>query len=364
MKALGFIVLACSIGLAGCSGQATREDQPPANAQDVAELGEQLQQAKGNDELGQFIRAVHDAGVEYGKANQVYAQGNSASSSDVSSAQQAMSKANEHEQTARRALEQILEPVHLNSANIEYNRRRIEHLDALHLPEGVLPPTANVYFNFGSSHFRPQEQEKIRRIISFVRDYPLFSIELQGYADTVGSKAANRMLAERRNQSVLRILYRLGMPKATVVNIAVGEAEGPDEYKNAENRRVEIRPYVHGRYISAEPSSARHDPNAWSDNSDAALSAEDKGEATEDAMSVNAEEDAMPVDEDAQADSAAAKTEEFAEDNETGVATEEAVEDAAEKVEEAETDAATEKQAQASYEDEYGPAPIQATRRF
>jgi hypothetical protein len=68
-----------------------------------------------------------------------------------------------------------------------------------------------------------------------------------GYADTVGSKTRNLRLAEQRNYSVIRSLHRAGMPVNTLVSVAVGEADGPDEVRNPENRRVEIISYVHGR---------------------------------------------------------------------------------------------------------------------
>lgn len=234
--------------LSACAATGPKPAEEGLSTSERQQVSSELESVKSGG-LGQFISAVYHAGQAMEQAER-HASGQSGA---TDSPAQALSAAKKHRQDAEQALEVILEPMHLNSSNVEYNRRRLDYLDALHLKEGVLPPTANLYFNFASSHLRGQEKEKLIQIIKFIRQYPIFALELKGYADTVGSRESNRRLAERRNQRVLATLRQLGMPAGTVVSVAMGEASGPDEQRNPDNRRVELRPYVHGRYVSTVP---------------------------------------------------------------------------------------------------------------
>lgn len=133
-------------------------------------------------------------------------------------------------------------------ARLNNHETRLGYLESLHVEAGVKPEVTPVYFNFGSERVFHQEQAKIEKVVEFLRQYPVFALKLVGYADTVGGKAYNLRLAERRNQAVLSALRQAGLPPETVVMQAIGEADGTDETRNPQNRRVEIQPYVHGRY--------------------------------------------------------------------------------------------------------------------
>jgi len=167
--------------------------------------------------------------------------------------EQAAKRAMAHRISAEQAFDKIMRPLEVgiesNTRNMENLDYRLAYIEDLHVPEGLAIPEENVYFDFGSARVLSGQKDKLQEVVNFLKEYPLFAMELIGYADTVGSKTFNHRLAEKRNQAVLQGLRKRGLPKQVIVTIAVGEADGPDEMQNPDNRRVEIRPYVHGRYV-------------------------------------------------------------------------------------------------------------------
>jgi outer membrane protein OmpA-like peptidoglycan-associated protein len=137
-----------------------------------------------------------------------------------------------------------------NSEQVADMDYRLAYIESLHIPEGTVIPEYNVYFELGNHRLESQQKDKLQNLVHFLQQYPMFALELIGYADTLGQKFYNRKLAEKRNRAVLRTLRQYGLPKRTVVSIAVGEASGIDEMSNPDNRRVEVKPYVHGWYAS------------------------------------------------------------------------------------------------------------------
>ncbi|OQW94787.1 MAG: hypothetical protein BWK79_04775 [Beggiatoa sp. IS2] len=139
---------------------------------------------------------------------------------------------------------------------IQDNSERLAFLESLHIKKGITIPLFAVHFNFGDARITTEQKNKLTEVIDFLRQYPVFAIKLTAFADTVGSKNYNARLAEQRNQAVLEALRKLGLPLGMVVAVAMGEATGPDETNNLNNRRVEIKPYVHGSYVYSSTRSS------------------------------------------------------------------------------------------------------------
>lgn len=132
---------------------------------------------------------------------------------------------------------------------VQDNSERLAFLESLHVKKGTKIPLFVVHFNFGDARVTTEQKNKLTEVIDFLRQYPVFAIKLTAFADTVGSKNYNMRLAEQRNQAVLDALRKQGLPIGMVVAVAMGETTGPDEANNVNNRRVEIKPYIHGSYV-------------------------------------------------------------------------------------------------------------------
>lgn len=218
----------------------TSTPQRPENTteQDLTQVQAKIDEATAG-QFGEFVAEVYQAGEALATANR----------EDLSTPETyaAASKALGHRNKAETAFDALFQSKTRNLSRTDYEQR-LRYLESLHVPKDLTIPVVKVYFNFGGHRVQTTEKEKIKEIITFLRQYPVFALKLVGYADTVGSEARNILLAERRNSAVLSALRKQGLPTNTVISVAFGEANGPDEMKNQENRRVEIIPYVHGDY--------------------------------------------------------------------------------------------------------------------
>lgn len=152
---------------------------------------------------------------------------------------QASIEAVEHRAAAEAALNRILDPL----------RARIAYLESLHVPQGTGPLEQSILFDSGSASVPQAEIGKIEEAARFVAAYPIASVTVIGYADTVGDKNANKDLSRRRALAVVEALQGFGMPLAATVAIeSMGEVEGPDETPDLDNRTVLIRVEPHGMH--------------------------------------------------------------------------------------------------------------------
>jgi outer membrane protein OmpA-like peptidoglycan-associated protein len=110
----------------------------------------------------------------------------------------------------------------------------------------TLQNTASVRFDFDSYELTPEAKEALDQLASQIKDRDNFILEIQGFADWIGSDAYNNQLTQRRANAVRRYiaeqhdiaLFRmhiLGFGKIRPV------ADNKTPEGRAENRRVEIR---------------------------------------------------------------------------------------------------------------------------
>jgi len=70
----------------------------------------------------------------------------------------------------------------------------------------------------------------------------MLEIEVIGYTDTVGSTSSNMKLAKRRAHSINRMLHKQGINSHIAIKqIPFGEASGPNNTEDQNNRRVDIQ---------------------------------------------------------------------------------------------------------------------------
>jgi outer membrane protein OmpA-like peptidoglycan-associated protein len=115
----------------------------------------------------------------------------------------------------------------------------------------VLNMRSDILFDTGSDHVSDEFIPSLRAVGTVLEEYEQTIIEVNGYADTVGSHQFNQDLSERRARSVATVLIHEGgvMPERIIPQgfgetmLAVPTADGVNEPRN---RRVEIRisPYT------------------------------------------------------------------------------------------------------------------------
>lgn len=116
--------------------------------------------------------------------------------------------------------------------------KRLDMLEAIHM-EKVVPVA---YFDTAKSVPQNVNQAGVDELISLSKKFPHISFDVLGYTDTVGTKGKNKGLAHRRSHAVSDMLGKQGISKSAMVHrIAVGEAGGPDNTANQQNRRVDVR---------------------------------------------------------------------------------------------------------------------------
>ena len=225
--------------------------QPKQNhTSDITSVQNQLNQIdQGN--FGQFMSEMQNSKRQIDKAQSIQDVLRNGDLTDGTQqaveAQAAARLALSHRNKAEQSLNKILQPMR---NNIKNNSSRLGYLENLHVKAGTKIPTVNLFFDSGSHRLSLEEKKKLLEIVNFLKKYPVFAIRLRAFADSIGNKRRNLILAKKRNKTVLNLLRGHGLPDSTIISIASGESSGPDEIKNIYNRRVEITPYVHGRYAS------------------------------------------------------------------------------------------------------------------
>jgi len=125
----------------------------------------------------------------------------------------------------------------LSSATVSYEKAAIND------PSNVLAEKV-IYFDFDSDQISADYQELIAHHGKYLASNPDMSVRLEGHADERGSREYNVALANRRAQSVRRLVLFQGVNSEQVSVISYGEekpvALAHDEESWRLNRRVEL----------------------------------------------------------------------------------------------------------------------------
>ena len=107
-----------------------------------------------------------------------------------------------------------------------------------------------VHFDRGSADVSPGGQRKAKEVADWITSEGVESIQIVGFADTVGSQAENKELSERRAQSIAALLEHAGISPTKLEVISHGEDRLPelteDQMSEPLNRCV-------GIFIAPEP---------------------------------------------------------------------------------------------------------------
>ncbi len=204
------LLLAVSLGFAGCSSLSNTEKGALAGAGAGAVVGGVIGKTQGGTAQGAIIGAVVG-----GTAGAIIGQ-------------QMDKQAEELEED-------------LPNADVERVAQGIE----VTFDEAIL-------FDFDSADLRYGAETSLDDLSSSLTDYPNTDILIVGHTDAVGSDAYNQRLSERRASSAAAFLMREGINPGRVSTIGRGEREpvasNETDYGRQQNRRVEVAIYASEEY--------------------------------------------------------------------------------------------------------------------
>lgn len=106
-----------------------------------------------------------------------------------------------------------------------------------------------VFFDFDKAILRPEAPDTMHKVITFIKQYPEYVIEVAGYTDDVGTAEYNMELSQERATAVNRYLLSKEVPQENTIVVGYGKEnplapntiEGKDNPEGrALNRRVEF----------------------------------------------------------------------------------------------------------------------------
>jgi len=117
------------------------------------------------------------------------------------------------------------------------------------VPAPVMPETpaaahTDIYFDFKSTRLRADSVAVLQDKARMVKDGEGWVVIVHGYADRQGPAEYNKVLAQRRAETVKQFMVELGVPETTVKVVTVGQegslCEDPGKECQQLNRRVHI----------------------------------------------------------------------------------------------------------------------------
>ena len=107
---------------------------------------------------------------------------------------------------------------------------------------GSIVSLVNIFFDFGKYDLRPESEPELQRIYDLMKEYPDMKIEVQGFADSIGSTEFNLFLSRMRAKAVRDWLVSHGIDSSRIRYVGYGEEErGATEEELQKSRRVQFK---------------------------------------------------------------------------------------------------------------------------
>lgn len=104
--------------------------------------------------------------------------------------------------------------------------------------------SGNILFGFNKAEPKSGSEQKVEQLSGFLKNNPDRQVLLEGFTDSIGPKAYNDQLAERRAEAVAKALHADGIKADRITTKGYGPNYPVDTNKTAagrqQNRRVEI----------------------------------------------------------------------------------------------------------------------------
>ncbi len=100
-------------------------------------------------------------------------------------------------------------------------------------------------FETGSANLKPASMEQLKNIAEILKAYPNVTLKLGGYTDNTGNPDANLALSQKRAQSTMNELVKLGVAANRLEAEGYGDKHPVADYATEEgrqrNRRIDVR---------------------------------------------------------------------------------------------------------------------------
>ena len=83
----------------------------------------------------------------------------------------------------------------------------------------------NIFYEFAKWNLTPQSETGLQQLVKLLNDNPNITIEMSAHTDYVGNNESNRILSERRAQSVVDYLIKAGIDKKRLTAVGYGEEQ-------------------------------------------------------------------------------------------------------------------------------------------
>lgn len=127
------------------------------------------------------------------------------------------------------------------------------------LPVGILH--TDVYFDFKSTRLRADAVRVLQETAASMDLTNSWVVLVHGYADHQGPAEYNRVLAQRRAQSVKQFLVELGVPETAIRLAAIGPEGALCDDPGKECQQLNRRVHLEFRKLVAAPGPAASGPS-------------------------------------------------------------------------------------------------------
>ena len=83
----------------------------------------------------------------------------------------------------------------------------------------------NIFYEFAKWNLTPQSETGLQQLVKLLNDNPNITIEMSAHTDYIGNNESNRILSERRAQSVVDYLIKAGIAKNRLTAVGYGEEQ-------------------------------------------------------------------------------------------------------------------------------------------
>lgn len=225
-------------------------------ASSLAQAEDALARAEASIESGHSIETQHLAYMAERRAQIAVAKGRQdkaeratqqAESQLQSEAARARAQASSAQREAARAKARAARASSRNQATqsrLETLKEKLADLNPKQTDEGIVLTLGDVLFGFDESDLKPSAKPTLNELARFLKQHSDTQTVINGYTDSVGSKAYNQRLSQARAQSVASALEQRGVDSDRLTTRGHGEsnpiATNDTEEGRTKNRRVEF----------------------------------------------------------------------------------------------------------------------------